>query len=55
MSLGLAWLVGVIIRSESLYFAGFLVGYVAGGVGGAAFGLNHAFRRRRKIESGAQE
>jgi len=55
LSLGVAWLVGVIFRSESVGFAGLLVGYIAGGLGGAAFGLNRAFRRRRKIESGAHE
>ena len=55
LSLGLAWLIGIIFRSESVAFASLLVGYVVGGLGGAAFGLNRAFRRRRKIESGAHE
>jgi hypothetical protein len=41
--------------SEAVAFAGFLLGYVVGGVGGAAFGFNRALRRRARIESGAHE
>lgn len=53
LSLVLAWLAGLLFRSESVAFAGLLVGYVAGGLGGAAFGLKRAFGRRRKVETGA--
>lgn len=54
LSLGLAWLAGALFRFESAAFAGLLVGYIAGGLGGAAFGLKRAFGRRRKIETGAE-
>ena len=50
LSFGLAWLVGIIFRSETVAGVGFFTGYVIGGLGGAAFGLKRAFERRRRIE-----
>ena len=55
LSFGLAWLIGIIFRSETVGGMGFFVGYIIGGLGGAAFGLKRAFVRRRKIETDAHE
>ncbi len=50
LSLGLAWVLGAIFHSETAAGVGFLGGDVVGGLGGAAFGLNRAFLRRRRFE-----
>ena len=55
LSLSLAWLLGAIFRSETVAGVGLLGGYVVGGLGGAALGLEPALRRRRRIEVGADE
>ncbi len=55
LSLGLAWLLGAIFRSETVAGVGLLGGYVVGGLGGAALGLKRALMRRRRIEVAADE
>jgi hypothetical protein len=55
LSVALARLVGIIFRSETVGGAGFFVGYIIGGLGGAAFGLKRAFVRRRRIETETHE
>jgi hypothetical protein len=55
LSLGLAWLLGAVFRSESMTGVGFLMGYVCGGLGGAAFGLRRAQRRGHRAHDRGSE
>jgi hypothetical protein len=52
LSLLLALIGQQVLRSDTLSGLGFFAGYVLGGLGGAAFGLHRAIRRRSRIESG---
>jgi hypothetical protein len=53
LSLGFAWLIGIIFHSETVGGVGFFVGYTVGGLGGAGYGLRRAFLRKHRIETGA--
>jgi hypothetical protein len=55
LAFGLTWLMGIIFRSETVGGIGFFVGYIIGGLGGAAFGLKRACVKRRRIETEAHE
>ena len=48
ISFGLAWLLELNFRSETIGGVGLFVGYIIGGLGGAAFGLNRAVVKRRR-------
>lgn len=55
LSLGLMLLLLALFDSLNAGILGFLGGYFVGGLGGAAFGLNRAFLRRRRIRAMADE
>jgi hypothetical protein len=55
ISVGLALLGQVLLRSEALSALGFFGGYALGGLAGAVHGFNRATRRRHQIDSQASE
>jgi hypothetical protein len=55
LSFWFAWLIEIIFRSPTVGGVVFFVGYIVGGLGGAAFGLKRAFVRQRRIETQEHE
>jgi hypothetical protein len=51
LSLVLLFIGAQLLRSETFGGLGFFLGYIFGGLGGAAFGFVRALRRRTRIES----